>query len=105
MKQIIDGKVYNTETAELIGEWYTGGIGQGDFNYMAEDLYKTKSGAYFLAGEGGAMTRYSRSAGNNTTTGGSAIIPLTAEEALRWAERRLDADTIEKEFTGMLQQA
>src|SRR3990172_2422569 len=69
MKKVIDGKIYNTETAELLHEWDNGMYGN-DFGRCEEALYRTKKGAYFIAGEGGAMSRYARSCGSNSTCGG-----------------------------------
>ena len=49
MKKIIDGKIYNTETAEKIGFYCNGESGFGRFH---ETLYKTQKGRYFTHGEG-----------------------------------------------------
>lgn len=43
MKKVVDGKVYNTETAELVHEWSNGRYGN-DFRYRGKDLYRTKKG-------------------------------------------------------------
>ena len=49
MKRIIDGKTYNTETAEKICD--TGNDEYAtDFRYENSALYITKKGAYFIAG-------------------------------------------------------
>ena len=96
MKQIIDGMMYNTKTATIIGE-YSNGLGESDFRYCWEDLYVTKKGNFFLDGEGGSMSKYSRPCGN-MTGGGSRIIALTKEEALEWCEAHLDADEFEEYF-------
>lgn len=85
MKQVIDGKLYNTETAEEVGH-YDNALGCGDFRYIRESLYKTKRGRFFLAGEGGAMTKYSQGCGNNVRCEGSGIFPLGIEEAKEWME-------------------
>lgn len=98
MKAIINGKRFDTDTAMKIGEAWSG-TSRSDFNWFKEELYQTKrSKRFFLAGQGGARTKYSRSAGQNAWTGGSRIIPLDDAEALEWAERYLDAETIEKVF-------
>lgn len=68
MKAIIEGRKYNTETATKLGNYRWGAY--GDFNHIDESLYRTKKGRYFLAGEGGAMTHYSRSCGDNSWCGG-----------------------------------
>jgi len=96
MKKVIDRKRYDTEKAELIGEYSFSN--PSDFNYVSEGLYVTKSGNYFLAGEGGAMSKYRETVDQNTWSGGEDIIPMSKEEALEWAEQNLSADDIEKYF-------
>ena len=91
MKKVIDGKMYNTETAEFLGKSWNGNA-TTDFAYCCEKLYRTKKGKFFLHGKGGAMTRYSQKCGNNTRCGGEGIVPLTIEEAREWVENHLDAD-------------
>ena len=95
MKQVIDGKTYNTETATEIHN-HNNGLGKGDFRYLDESLYKTPKGRFFLAGEGGAMTRYAKSYGN-TSTGGSGIQAVDHDLALMWCEEH-GVDTIEDHF-------
>lgn len=91
MKKVINGKMYNTDTAKNLGEWWNG-VPRNDFNCCEETLYRKKTGEFFLYGEGGANTKYSKSAGQNSRSGGSEIIPLTESEAKKWVEDRLDAD-------------
>ena len=96
MKKIINGKRYDTDTATLIG---SAGYGYpGDFNYWTEDLYRKKTGEFFLYGEGGPMSRYSRRTGQNEISGGAEIRPLSLKEAQEWAEEHLDADEYEQVF-------
>lgn len=97
MKRIIDGKVYNTETATLIGEW-SNNRGHGDFSNMSEDLYLTKKGQYFIAGSGGPMTKYAKSCGNNCSTGSDDIYLLTPAEARTWAEEHLSTEEYMEHF-------
>lgn len=91
MKQIINGKTYNTETATLLGEYWNG-CSRSDFGFLSEDLYRTQKGAYFIAGEGGAMTKYCRSCGNNSFCGGERITPITEAEAKEWMEEHCSAE-------------
>ncbi|NLI12909.1 hypothetical protein [Pelotomaculum propionicicum] len=56
-KKVIDRKVYDTDTAELIHEYWNG-YGNQDFKFLSEDLYQTKKGNFFLLGSDGAMTCY-----------------------------------------------
>jgi len=96
MKKIIIKALYNTETARLVGSW-DNGEGYGKFTRSDETLYQTKSGKYFLHGEGGAMTTYAEHHGNSTS-GSEQLLPLTASEASEWAEEKLTADEYMKEF-------
>ena len=96
MKKIINGRLYNTKTAMLMG---TASYSYpGNFEYWKEDLYRKKTGEFFLYGEGGPMTKYNRKTGQNEWSGGEEIIPLTVGEAQEWAERYLDADEYEEIF-------
>lgn len=96
MKQIINGKKYNTETAEIIDSW-NNGLGSNDFNNLSETLYKKKTGEFFLEGEGGAATKYSVYSGN-WSSGSSKIIPLTENEVREWLEEYSNAEIYEKLF-------
>ena len=97
MKKIIDGALYNTETARRIGRW-SNSYNSNDFQWCEEELYKTKSGKSFLYGEGGPMSKYAVSSGNNSWSGGSHIEPMSPEAARAWAEEHLDADDYAAEF-------
>ena len=97
MKKVINGKMYNTETAKLIGSASNGGNWR-DFNHYEESMYLKKTGEFFIAGEGGPMTKYSVQIEQNSWSGGSAITPLTYTEAREWAEENLTADEYEAIF-------
>ena len=89
MKQIIRGKLYNTETAAKLGSF---GKGMG-FSHYSETLYVKKTGEFFIYGEGGPRSKYAESIDDNTWSGGSRITPLASEEEARdWAEDHLDVD-------------
>jgi len=108
MKEVINGKRFNTETAQLIGE--ADNLGQGvdsvtDFGFWEAGLYVTKNGNYFLAGKGGAASMFSEPAGQNARGGGSGIKPMTKDRALDWAERYLDPETVEEWFGDDLEDA
>jgi hypothetical protein len=98
MKRVIDGKRYDTDTAQRIAGAESS-CNPGDFRYWEETLYRTKRGAYFIHGEGGAMSRWSRPVGSNGQTGGEGIEVLTEDEARQWCENRgIDADVIAEFF-------
>lgn len=96
MKKIINGKRYDTNTAKLIGE--ASYSNPSDFNYWCEELYRKRTGEFFLYGDGGPMSKYSRSIGQNEWSGGEEIQPLTLEEAQEWGEQYLNADEYEEMF-------
>ena len=91
MKKIIDGKVYNTETAKCLAEW-DNGYSYSDFRFCEEGLYRTRNGRYFIHGKGGAMTRYSERCGNNSYCEGEDIRPVTEAEAKEWVEENANSD-------------
>ena len=97
MKKIINGKKYDTSTANEVGCW-SNTCSTRDFSYCEETLYRKKTGEYFLCGSGGPMSKYSVLVDCNTTSSGSAIIPLTEAEARTWAEKHLDGDEYEEIF-------
>ena len=85
MKQIIGGKLYNTETAEYI-DYDCSSCGKRDFRWYNEELYRKKNGEFFLCGEGGPMTKYAAPCGSSGWSSGSRIIPLSFDEAKQWGE-------------------
>jgi len=82
MKKIINGKLYNTETATYLGTRRNGKL-MGDFSRLEEDIYRKDNGEFFLHGNGGGLTLYN---------GGEDCLPLTDNEAREWIERHLTAD-------------
>lgn len=103
MKKLIDGKVYNTDTATPIGTW-SNNLSTRDFRNETATLYVTKKGAFFVAGESGPMGSFAYSVGN-MTSGGEGLFALTKEEALEWAERHLDLEDYEEFFSDMIEEA
>lgn len=91
MKKVINGKLYDTDTARELARWSnTGDI--RSFSWCREILYQKRTGEYFLHGEGGPMTQYAVTVGQNCWSGGEKIMPLTAANARKWAEEHLDAE-------------
>lgn len=52
MKKIINGKMYNTETACLVGKCWNG-LASCDFAFEIVCLYRKKNGEYYLTAEYG----------------------------------------------------
>lgn len=69
MKKIINGKKYDTETANAVGAYANSGR-WCDFTHYEETLYQKRTGEYFLHGEGGPMTKYAVAESQNCWTGG-----------------------------------
>ena len=91
-KAIINGKKYDTETAMFIGnESYSN---SSDYHYYDEDLYRKKTGEFFLVGEGGPLSKYRIQTAQNSWSGTvDMFTPLSEEEARRWIERNCSAET------------
>lgn len=90
MQKIINGKMYDTDTATCIGT-RDYGLGPCDIDWFFEALYRKASGEYYLYGEGGPRTRYAVDRGGDLISGGEDIIPLVIEDAKDWAESYLSA--------------
>ena len=86
MRRSIDGKVYDTNTAEIICDISEGRIGEWDS--VSARLYVTKKGAYFIAGYGGPTTRFKKQTNDkNGWVGSESIIPIGVEEARTYCEK------------------
>lgn len=96
MVKIINGKRYNTKTATEVAERSHGNA--SDFQHFQESLYLSPNGQWFVAGEGGAMSHYSVSAGQNCSGGGSDLRLLTPNEAQEWLENENCTREIEMHF-------
>jgi hypothetical protein len=103
MKQVIDGKMYNTDTAEEIGSW-SNNLGYGDFRSCSETLYRTEKGNYFVHGKGGAMSKYAESCGDSIGSG-SEIIPMDRAEAFEWAQQHCGDEDVMEHFNDMIEEA
>ena len=102
MKKIINGKSYNTESAELVAEW-SNNLTYRDFGWVEENLYRKRTGEYFLYGAGGPNSRYAEASGSNSWSSGERIMPLTYKEAIKWAEDHLDGDEYESIFGAVVE--
>jgi hypothetical protein len=97
MKKIINGKLYNTETAREVARW-SDGMSWRDFSHVEEVLYQKRTGEFFIHGQGGPASRYAERAATGGWDSGDKVIPLTWEEAREWAEEHLDADEYQEIF-------
>lgn len=90
MKKIINGKMYNTETAAEVAS-YSNDCARNDFHYFEQTLYRKKTGEFFLYGEGGGLSMYARREFDGWTYG-VRIDPLTEAEAKEWMEKHADVE-------------
>lgn len=84
-KQIINGKLYNTDTAKYIGHW-DNGEQSSSFHYYGEDLYQKKNGEFFLERDGIPQKMC------GDTVFGSELGTIEEDDARKWIERHLSAD-------------
>ena len=97
MKKIINGQRWDTEKATLVCDIFEGAV--GDFRHFKAELYQTlRSKRFFLAGSGGPMTVFAHRCADGSTSGGSDIIPLSTEDARRYAEKYSSTEIVEKFF-------
>lgn len=96
MKAIINGKMYDTDTATAVDNYRYSY--PNDLHYYSEVLYRKKTGEYFLCGEGGPASKYCEYLDARSRTSGCRIIPLSIEEAKKWVEEYRSADTYIKLF-------
>lgn len=91
MKKIINGKMYDTDTATRIAA-VTNGLTEYDGRYTFDELYRKKNGEFFLFSEGGPLSGYAKHIPNGRTTG-RFITPQSEGEAKDWVEKHCSADT------------
>jgi hypothetical protein len=70
-----------------------------------ETLYRTKNGRFFLAGEGGALSKYARTISPTCSAPGEDLRPLTDREALEWLEEKGKVSLIERLFPEAIEDA
>lgn len=103
MRQVIDGKAYNTDTATRLHEW-DNGREYRDFRFRSKTLYRTPKGAYFLVHEGGAMTDMAKQVESNSWSGSSSIEVISLHDTLRFLESHDGSDVILREFADQVEE-
>jgi len=104
MKKIINGKTYNTETADFIEE-ASANCACNDFEYFEESLYKTKKGAWFMYGSGNAASKYSEPGFTGGSQSGDRMFVLSPSGAFNWLEKNEHFSEIEEHFSDILEEA
>lgn len=89
MKKVVQGVLCDTDTAKMLGEYEHDC--KSSFHWYVERLYRTKSGKYFIHGEGHAASPYARKVAQSEWAPGETIKLMPPEAARQWAEDHLDA--------------
>lgn len=103
MRAVIAGKRYDTENAERIATW-SSGHSLSDWHFIEESLYRTKRGNWFIAGQGGGLSRYRQFEGGWSYPG-EQIRPVSPEEAMQWLEEHGHFAKIEEYFADSVEDA
>ncbi len=82
MRKVINGKTYRTHTAQLIVT-LPSPFPTTDHKWHDTRLYRNQRGAYFLAGEGGSLSRWAKATPHGAIAG-EGIEPLSKDEALAY---------------------
>jgi hypothetical protein len=98
MRKVINGKVYDTETAEHVCD-VSGNISdRGDFHYDSTGLYRTRIGQFFISGHGGPRSQWAVSTGQNSWAGGNGLRLVEEDDARALVERHADDETYVRVF-------
>ena len=82
MKAIINARVYNTETANVVCDISYGWRGS-DLGWHETTLYRTKNETFFLAGKGGPRSMWAEQHGTGSTKcSGLRVIDANEARAL-----------------------
>lgn len=97
MKKIINRKLYNTDTATKIAH-YELNVSKDDPTWYEEDLYRKRSGEYFIHGSGNELTRYAQTKPEIGSRAGESIVFLTYAQAEEWSKRHMPPKEYSAEF-------
>ena len=94
IRKVINGKAYDTTTAERVALIEFKNLGRSDFHWERTDIYKTEKGQWFIAGEGGACSSWSSrdpDGGANEGYGITLLDPDEAREMLEYADGPIES--------------
>jgi len=104
MKQVIERKLYDTENAKVIAEYWNG-YPSGDYDFIYEGMYLTANKTWFLYCKGGAGTKYCGT-WSNARISGEKIVPLkTHDEVINWLEENGKPEVIIEHFPSYIEPA
>ena len=102
MKKIINNKLYDTATAKKLAEWDQNGADAQ--NYIAESLYRKKTGEFFIFGNGGVNTKYAKIGRSKGFEPGCEILPLSLDQAKAWASDHLSSHEYDDIFGDIIEE-
>lgn len=97
MKRIINGRLYDTETAKEL-DYHENMANRSDYRYLCETLYRKRNKEFFMHLEGGPLSEAAEIDDDGMMSSGEKIMPLSTEQARRWCEENLDVDTYQALF-------
>jgi hypothetical protein len=104
MKKVIDGLRYDTQKSSQLA-YHERGY-RSNHNYVAEGLYRTNNGRYFLAGKGGPASAYAVSVDQNSWSGGQGVIEVGDDVwAVALLESWGDTSALETHFSHLISEA
>lgn len=86
IRRSIEGTIYDTSKAEWAWNLVSRNLGSDDFHTEHTDLYRTAAGQWFIAGRGGACTRWHQDHPHNreATIAGEGIKLVDSDGALEF---------------------
>lgn len=93
MEEIINGRMYDTETAQKKGTW-ANTWNDNDYSQVIETLYQKKNGEYFLECIGGPNSTYGDYC-RGQNWGRTFLKPISSDDAIQWAKNKLSTDEYE----------
>lgn len=96
MRRIINGKIYDTATAECLCELSSPPRSESGWHDTC--LFRTKKGQFFLAGEGYAHSMWAQPWGNTDSQPGEGLRLIDEEEAQNILEQEDEHEILERLF-------
>ncbi len=87
MRKVIDGMLYDTDKSKEVCDIGRRGFSRNDFEWEDTQLWLTPRGMYFIAGEGGARSRWAERLGQNGCGPGEGLEAITIDEAKQLVEK------------------
>ena len=101
MKRVINGKVYDTDKAELIATVDHKNIKYGfsnDAPHETQSFYRKKTGEFFVYAPHGSLMARNIFQHDYDRYASGGFFPLTYQQAQKWAEHELSAEKWEEIF-------